>query len=240
MARCKRSFSRRATIARRRWVLCKFLDSFHDRCMGKYIFEGHNLLVSGAKKQGKTAFMKHCITNVLEDHLADDVIICIFDTKCSGEYDEFEFSGKVRIFKSLEELFHASLWLLLMLLSPEKQLNPQVYLFIDEYAELVTDKYRRYAKLRQAVLTLARSGRDKGIIVTLATDQINSKVLTEDLINCFTQRVCFRVDKKEESELIFPNHNAGAEYLMGNGEMMAQFDRNSPPIFTRVNIATLP
>ena len=47
----------------------------------RYEFDGGNLLVGGATKQGKTSFLKEMVADYLENKTSDEMEIIVLDTK---------------------------------------------------------------------------------------------------------------------------------------------------------------
>lgn len=177
-----------------------------------------NLLVCGATKQGKTNYLKGQIDSLLADE-SPDVEIIIIDSKRAGEYDVY--ADKALIIKRFIEIKSTLTALHGKVLSridgePEDR---KIILVIDEYSDLIPGEYtpeRAKAILectRDAVLALAKEGPANGLCIFLATNQLYSSVLPDELMVCFQQRACFRVISKEQSDLIFPGLAEGAEQL---------------------------
>ena len=187
-----------------------------------------NMLVGGATKQGKTSLLKFELSALLKEASRNDRRIIVLDTKNSGEYDEFY--GQVQIYKRFLEIESFLIALEGCIYSREhgESPTPRIYLFIDEYADLVPGEYMgEFANThlditQHSVLTIAKKGPLHGISVFLATNRLKKEVLTEELLNCFPIRVCFRVALKEESDLLLHDCKNGAELLTKAGEMLIQ------------------
>lgn len=208
-------------------------------------FGGGNLLVGGATKQGKTSFLKEMIADYLENKTSDEMEIIVLDTKGAGEYDEF--AEKVRIYKNFIEIASVLTSLVERIRAKEdgESQEKKICLFIDEYGDMVPGEYmdekaRAFLiSIQVSVLAIAKNGCSRNISLTLATNRINQDVLTDDLLDCFPQRVCFRVATATESAMIFPGFDAGAELLNGGGEMLVQYAPESAPVFSRENLRDL-
>lgn len=187
-----------------------------------------NILVGGATKQGKTSLLKFELSALLKEGASYNRIIIVLDPKKSGEYDEFD--GQVQIYKRLLEIESVLIALEGRIYSREQGESPvpRIYLFIDEYADLVPGEYmgetaNTHLDITQhSVLTIAKKGPLHGITVFLATNRLKKEVLTEELLNCFPIRVCFRVALKVESDLLLHDCKNGAELLTNAGEMLIQ------------------
>ena len=198
-----------------------------------------NLLVCGATKQGKTAYLKNRIESILAKESAD-VEIIIIDSKRAGEYDGF--ADKVQVYKRFMEIESVLTTLHSKVLSRinGKPTDSKVVLVVDEYSDLMPgehmpEKAKAILELTQnAILALTKEGPANGLVVFLATNQMKPQVLTDDLLSCFRQRVCFRVALKEESDLIFPGMDAGAERLEIDKEYLVQDNPNEVPVLVCV------
>ena len=193
-----------------------------------------NLLVCGATKQGKTAYLKSRIESIIAKESAD-VEIIIIDSKRAGEYDGS--ADKVQVYKRFMEIESVLTTLHSKVLSRinGESIDSKVVLVVDEYSDLIPgehmpEKAKAILELTQnAILALAKEGPANGLVVFLATNQMKPQVLTDDLLSCFRQRVCFRVALKEESDLIFPGMDAGAERLEIDKEYLVQDNPNEVP-----------
>ena len=198
-----------------------------------------NLLVCGTTKQGKTAYLKSRIESILAKGSAD-VEVIIIDSKRAGEYDGF--ADKVQVYKRFMEIESVLTTLHSKVLSRinGEPTDSKVVLVVDEYSDLMPgehmpEKAKAILELTQnAILALAKEGPANGLVVFLATNQMKPQVLTDDLLSCFRQRVCFRVALKEESELIFPGMDAGAERLEIDKEYLVQDNPNEVPVLVCV------
>ena len=190
--------------------------------------DNKNILVGGATKQGKTSLLKMELSALLKEGPCNNSRIIVLDPKKSGEYDEFD--GQVQIYKRFLEIESVLITLEGCIYSREggESPDPKIYLFIDEYADLVPGEYLGETAnthldiTLHSFLTIAKKGPLHGITVFLATNRLKKEVLTEELLKCFPIRVCFRVALKEESDLLLHDCKTGAELSTKAGEMLVQ------------------
>ena len=193
-------------------------------------FEQRNTLVCGATKQGKTTFLKYILKSLLDSTDSEKTNIIILDTKTGKEYDEFQ--GRSKVYHRLTEIESVLAALLGRIYSRYRGESSELkmYLFIDEYSDLVPDVYMSEEKKALLEIThrtlsaIARLGPQKGVYVILSTYGMNERILPSSLLADFRDRICFRTVEKEECDLIFPEKNVHAEKLHAAGEFYFNID----------------
>jgi S-DNA-T family DNA segregation ATPase FtsK/SpoIIIE len=91
---------------------------------------------------------------------------------------------------------------------------PYLVVVINEFPDIgISDK-----KLESLIVMLADAGRDAGIHLILATEQLSDKVLTEATKSSIPGRLVFMTASKADSRLILGI--TGAETLLGKGDML--------------------
>ena len=171
--------------------------------------------------------MKNRIEKIHAEDSADTEII-IIDSKRAGEYDECAF--KVQVYKRLLEIDSLLTALHAKVLSRMngEPVDRKIIVVVDEYSDLIPGEYMTekakaiLERTQDEILALAEDGPANGLVVILATNQMKPQVLTDEMLSYFRQRVCFRVALKEESDLIFPGMDAGAERLGIDNEYLLQ------------------
>ena len=104
--------------------------------------------------------------------------------------------------------------------------GPQLWVFIDEYADLVSYKDKR--EVKTLVQRLAQKGRAAGIHVLLATQRPTADVMTGLIKANIPCRIALSVKSAMDSRIIL--EEKGAEMLNGHGDMLFQSKEMLHPI----------
>lgn len=190
-----------------------------------------HLLVAGATGSGKSVLLHNIIANAI---LLGNVQIYLVDPKQSefSTYANEKFSGVVdqvvhEYDQTLEMLEHLittmnlrySLLKRMNMLSVEQDptLFDRIVVIIDEVNELVM-KDGKEKKFERAVISLAQKSRAAGIHLILATQRPSIRVLSGDLKNNFSRRICARVSSRVDSQVVLDS--PGGEALLGKGDAL--------------------
>jgi S-DNA-T family DNA segregation ATPase FtsK/SpoIIIE len=91
----------------------------------------------------------------------------------------------------------------------------KLYVFIDEVAELV---FQGRKKVQDLIANIAFLGRASGIHLIVAVQHPTADIISRNITANITTRICLKVDKWSESQLILGV--SGAEKLRGRGDAM--------------------
>ena len=94
---------------------------------------------------------------------------------------------------------------------------PRRVVLIDEYADMIIDKESRQC-LETAIQRLGQKGRAAGFHLVLATQRPDAKVVTPLIKANLQLKVALKVTTATNSSIILDQ--SGAEYLVGNGDML--------------------
>ncbi len=96
-----------------------------------------------------------------------------------------------------------------------EKLMPQMVIIIDELADLMMVSP---GEVEDSICRLAQLARACGMHLVIATQRLSAKILTSQIKDNISTRIAFLVKSQTESLTII--ENAGAEKLMGNGDML--------------------
>jgi hypothetical protein len=96
---------------------------------------------------------------------------------------------------------------------------PRVFLFCDEYFDLIADKKAR-PEIETRVARLGSKGRSSGIHLVIATQYPKADVVTGVLKANLSGRVCLRMTDAKQSQVVLGQ--SGAEQLLGKGDLLFQ------------------
>jgi DNA segregation ATPase FtsK/SpoIIIE, S-DNA-T family len=99
--------------------------------------------------------------------------------------------------------------------------NPlaRIFLFCDEYFDLIADKKSR-SEIEIRVARLGSKGRSSGIHLVIATQYPKADVVTGILKANLSGRVCLRMTDGKQSQVVLGQ--SGAEQLLGQGDLLFQ------------------
>lgn len=99
---------------------------------------------------------------------------------------------------------------------------PYVLIIIDEYADLIHNAEsigkETKNKLEGFIKTLAAKARYAGIHLVIATQRPAADIITKEIKDNITKRICFKVADNASSRLVISE--SGAETLQGNGDFL--------------------
>lgn len=99
---------------------------------------------------------------------------------------------------------------------------PYVLIIIDEYADLIHNAEsigkETKNKLEGFIKTLAAKARYAGIHLVIATQRPAADIITKEIKDNITKRICFKVADNASSRLVISE--GGAETLQGNGDFL--------------------
>lgn len=208
-----------------------------------------HMLVAGSSGSGKSVFLHSLIRQLLETEsilkLADPKQVEFAQYGAVTERDEIAamISGLV---DEMQDRY-ARLRELKMRDARQAGWKP-IFLFVDEYADLVTgDEHRKpravrvtetmtkkgkvtlketsgdEATIADNVQRIAQKGRAAGIHIILATQRASTKIVTGDVKVNFPVKAVFRMAKKVDSQVMLDED--GAEQLLGKGDMLFSTDQ---------------
>ncbi len=96
---------------------------------------------------------------------------------------------------------------------------PRIFLFCDEYFDLIADKKNR-VDIETRVARLGSKGRSSGIHLVIATQYPKADVVTSVLKANLSGRVCLRMTDARQSLVVLGQ--SGAEQLLGKGDLLFQ------------------
>ena len=96
---------------------------------------------------------------------------------------------------------------------------PRIFLFCDEYFDLIADKKSR-GEIETRVARLGSKGRSSGIHLAIATQYPKADVVTGVLKANLSGRVCLRMTDAKQSQVVLGQ--SGAEQLLGKGDLLFQ------------------
>ena len=99
---------------------------------------------------------------------------------------------------------------------------PRIVFFCDEFADLMLDKDSKKL-LEDPMRRLGAKARAAGIHLVLATQRPSQEVCTPILRANLVVQIALRVNRAANSSVILGVKNAGAEQLMGNGDMLVRW-----------------
>ncbi len=106
-----------------------------------------------------------------------------------------------------------------------KPLIPMV-IIVDEFADLADQlSLNRKAKTEfyTAIRKVAQAGRSRGIHLVLCTQRPSAQLVPTDIRSLMNCRIAFRVNKREDSQMILDE--SGAENLQMPGDLLYKDDR---------------
>ena len=100
---------------------------------------------------------------------------------------------------------------------PELQKMPQIVIFIDEFADLMMVAP---GDVENGVCRLAQMGRAAGIHLVIATQRPSVDVITGVIKANISSRIALKVASQVDSRTIIDSAGAGADKLLGKGDML--------------------
>lgn len=104
---------------------------------------------------------------------------------------------------------------------------PYIFVILDEYGDLITQKSEFAKDIRQNILILAQKARSAGIHLIITTQRPSVKIIDGDIKANFPSRIAFKTATSTDSHVILDQ--VGAEKLRGNGDMLFVGPESSEP-----------
>ncbi len=207
-----------------------------------------HMLVAGSTGSGKTIFLNTCIVSLLYKNSPQDLRFILVDPKrvefslyanlphllTPIIYDAEKATGALswlvkemeRRFKVLAEVGSRNItgYHEIYLKNKELERMPFIALVVDELADLMSNKGN---EIEAGIVRIAQMARAVGIHLILATQRPSVEVITGLIKANFPARVSFRVASQIDSRTILDT--AGAEKLLGMGDMLLLSTENSKP-----------
>jgi len=207
-----------------------------------------HMLVAGSTGSGKTIFLNTLLFSLLYKNSPDDLRLILVDPK------RVEFSLYAQlphlltpVIYDAEKASNALQWLIMEMERRFKVLSevgsrniasyqeaceknselermPYIVLVVDELADLMANKGN---EIEGGIVRIAQMARAVGIHLVLATQRPSVEVITGLIKANITSRVSFRVASQVDSRTILDT--AGAEKLLGSGDMLFLSTENSKP-----------
>ncbi len=207
-----------------------------------------HMLVAGSTGSGKTIFLNTFLFSLLYKNSPDDMRLILVDPKrvefslytnlphllTPVIYDAEKTSNALswligemeRRFKVLSEVGSRNISSYQELCKKNDNLEkmPYIVLVVDELADLMATKGN---EIEAGIVRIAQMARAVGIHLVLATQRPSVEVITGLIKANITSRVSFRVASQVDSRTILDS--AGAERLLGAGDMLFLSAENSKP-----------
>ncbi len=207
-----------------------------------------HLLVAGSTGSGKTIFLNTLILSLIYKNSPEDLRLIMVDPKrvefslyanlphllTPVIYDAEKTSNALgwvigemeRRFKVLSEVGSRNIasYQDVCLKKPELEKMPYIVFIVDELADLMATKGN---EIEGGIVRIAQMARAVGIHLVLATQRPSVEVITGLIKANITSRVSFRVASQVDSRTILDM--AGAEKLLGSGDMLCVSTENSKP-----------
>ncbi len=207
-----------------------------------------HMLVAGSTGSGKTIFLNTFLFSLLYKNSPDDMRLILVDPKrvefslyanlphllTPVIYDADRTSNALswligemeRRFKVLSEVGSRNISSYQELCKKDDKLErmPYIVLVVDELADLMATKSN---EMEAGIVRIAQMARAVGIHLVLATQRPSVEVITGLIKANITARASFRVASQVDSRTILDC--AGAEKLLGAGDMLFLSTENSKP-----------
>ncbi len=207
-----------------------------------------HMLVAGSTGSGKTIFLNTLIVSLIYKNSPDDLRLILVDPKrvefslyanlphllTPVIYDAERASVALgwlitemeRRFKALAEVGSRNISSYQELYKKDLKLErmPYIVLVVDELADLMSNKGN---EMEGGIVRIAQMARAVGIHLVLATQRPSVEVITGLIKANVPARVSFRVASQVDSRTILDT--AGAEKLLGYGDMLLLSAENSKP-----------
>ncbi len=207
-----------------------------------------HMLVAGSTGSGKTIFLNTLLFSLIYKNSPDDLRIILVDPKrvefslyanmphllTPVIYDAEKAANALqwlimemeRRFKVLSEVGSRNItsYQELCAKNGEMEKMPYIALVVDELADLMANKGN---EIEAGIVRIAQMARAVGIHLVLATQRPSVEVITGLIKANITSRVSFRVASQIDSRTVLDM--AGAEKLLGSGDMLFLSAENSKP-----------
>ena len=207
-----------------------------------------HLLVAGTTGAGKSVFLYGVLASLLTTH-PDSESLRIFLS--SSKKEDFSFFKGLRHLESRAVIDDAGKAIELLHGKVQKEIEkrkeqldaagcrdivsynlkyepsmPPFVIIIDEFADL-SDQLGLNRKAKNefytAIRKVAQVGRSRGVHLVLCTQRPSAQLLPTDIRSLMNLRVAFRMNKREDSQMIV--EEAGAEQLQMHGDLLMKDDQ---------------
>jgi len=187
------------------------------------IREAPHMLVAGATGAGKSVFISSLIKQIkglsnAQLVLLDPKMVELIEFKDGAVYESSPSKIEQVLKKMVKEMENRYVILQKARVKNISELGggmPYIFVFIDEFGDLVTGKENL---VKECVLLLAQKARAAGIHVILTTQRPSVRIVDGDIKANFPTRVAFRTATSTDSQVILDQ--GGAEKLLGKGDML--------------------
>lgn len=203
------------------------------------LVETPHILMAGATKQGKTIAVNTLVASLLFRKSPDDlkfvfidptsVELCAFQ-ELRGDYFAWvpysEGEDNERSNYIVKGIITADKVLRSLCLEMEERLkeerrHPYIVTIINEFADLTMSPDKVLSNnIYRSIISILQKGKQAGIHLVLTTQRPSADVITGLLKSNITTRMAFRTSSRRDSSVILDQ--AGAEKLIGNGDMLFQ------------------
>lgn len=192
-------------------------------------FLHRNILITGSTGSGKSNFLNKIIMTLIDENSSDDLKLFLIDPKGVefGVYEGMTHIMSGVIYKS-EEAKKVLSWAMdesLRRLNNKQLKNtlPEIVIIIDEFSDLICSDKDFFEDCVEKITTLSET---TGIYLVISTSRPSPKdVYTNKIMNCFSNKICFRVGSEDDSLLIIGQK--GAEKLSEQGSCLIKDSANS-------------
>jgi len=216
----------------------KFGKRINNEAYDMVLNKAPHMLVGGCTGSGKSVFINTIITQIIGNNKPDEVEIYLGDPK-RVEFALYERAPHVKfVAKTLEEHDYM-IWMLMEKMEERYRAMEKegitdvvgdsrfsnIVVFIDEYGNLVLNKRHKGVvakRISERIICLAQMGRAAGIIMVIATQYPNAKLVDMNIKTQFPTRVCLKVATHTESNVILGRGNSEGANLRGKGHMLVQ------------------
>lgn len=159
-----------------------------------------NLLVTGIPGSGMSNFTDFYLTSLLNRYGPTELQIILVDPKRVQLSQYKHLPHVMEVVHDLEPLHRLLAWAETESVRRLKvKETKQALVLIEEAADfLVVDR----KALESSIRKITQHSQETGIYVFLATARVESSILSQDLLDCFSTRIAFRVKDEETSLLV--------------------------------------
>jgi len=187
------------------------------------IREAPHMLVAGATGAGKSVFISSLIKQIkglsnTQLVLLDPKMVELIEFKDGAVYESTPKRIEAQLKNLVKEMENRYVILQKARVKNISELGggmPYIFVFIDEFGDLITGKE---SLVKEYVLLLAQKARACGIHLIVTTQRPSVRIVDGDIKANFPTRVAFRTATSTDSQVILDQ--GGAEKLLGKGDLL--------------------
>ncbi len=188
-----------------------------------------NILITGSTGSGKSNFLNKIIMTLIDENSSDDLKLVLIDPK-RVEFAVYEGVAHIMsdVIHESEEAKKVLSWAMDESLrrlnnKQSKSALPEIVIIIDEFSDLICSDKDFFEDCIEKITAVSDTNR---IYFVISTSRPSPKdVYTDKIMNCFSNRICFRVESENDSLLIIGQK--GAEKLSEQGSCLIKDSANS-------------